>query len=178
MKIQRRCFKGEALTHWKQVDRLKECPHKAVWRERIWAPLPTNMEWYKAEVEEKDLERIFVISSNEWSDLSRSFRVVDISEKVAENTDNEIACEILGLTGKLRENPESFDRKIIMVGASFEGNFTLIDGNKRAIALNKVGKLIGNNIYLGISPKITSYRWAEQAMLSQKSIRNLHDPVR
>jgi len=73
------CSKEDVFSHWKQVDSFKNCPHVTSWRKRISSPLPTNTRWFKAEIEEKDLEKIFIISSDEWSSLSRSFKLVNVA---------------------------------------------------------------------------------------------------
>jgi hypothetical protein len=166
MRILSACSKEEVLGHWKQVDRFKNCPHVALWRKKIWSPLPANTRWYNAEIEEKDLERIFIISSDEWSCLSQSFKLVDVVRGLEKEKDTEIARRVVDLIGMLRKNPHSLDRKLTLVSPSLEDNFTMIDGNKRSIALCNIGKLIGNRIYLGMSTKITDYPWAERAMLS------------
>lgn len=55
------------------------------------------------------------------------------------------------------------DRRLILVAPSIEGNFTIIEGNKRAVALLIIGKLVGNQIYLGISNEIRNYIWARHS---------------
>lgn len=168
MRILSACSKEEVLNHWKQIDSFKDCPHTASWRKKIWSPLPTNTRWYDAEIEEKDLERIFIISSDEWSYLSRSFKLINVVGELKKETDTEIARRILDLIEMFRRNSHNLDRKLTIVSPSLEGNFTIIDGNKRSIALFKIGKLIGNRIYLGISTKIIDYPWAERAILARK----------
>jgi len=58
------------------------------------------------------------------------------------------------------ENINGLDRKLILVSPSHTGNFTIIEGNKRAVALLSMNKLVGNQIYLGISKQILRYLWA------------------
>jgi hypothetical protein len=175
MRILSVCSKEEVYRHWEQVDRFKNCPHVAVWRKRIWSPLPADIRWYNAEIEDEDLKRIFIISSDEWCCLSRTFKLMDVAGEVAKRADNEIVCRIHDLIGRFKENPESLDRKLTMVSPSFEGNFTVIDGNKRAVVLHSIGELAGNRIYLGISEKIVDYRWAERAMSDPNTAKNLYD---
>jgi len=167
------CSKEDVYGHWNQVDSFKNCLHAASWRKRIWSPLPTNTRWFNSEIEVKDLERIFIISSDEWSSLDRSFKLISVAERFEKKVDSDIACRILDLVDRFKEDAVSLDRKLTMVSASLKGNFTIIDGNKRAVALHKIGKLAGNRVYLGISANITEYRWAKQAMHSQDTGGNL-----
>lgn len=63
------------------------------------------------------------------------------------------------------ENIDSIDRKIILVSPNIEGNFTILEGNKRAVALQSINRLTGNIAYLGISDWIKEYGWANYANL-------------
>lgn len=164
MRTLRECSSKAVLNHWEQVDSSKSCPHATLWRKRIWAPLPTNIRWYEAEIEKKDLERVFIISSDEWSCFSRSFRLTDVAREISKHPDSNIARTIFDLIERFRKGSDNFDKKLTIVSPSLNGDFTVIDGNKRLIALHSVDALAGSTVYLGISTMITNYPWAKRVI--------------
>ena len=76
--------------------------------------------------------------------------------------DNKIT-DILEKRRKYEEDIDSIDRKFILVSPSIDGNFTILEGNKRAVALQSINRLTGNHVYLGISKQIRDYVWARYA---------------
>ncbi len=63
-----------------------------------------------------------------------------------------------------QNNIDALDKKFVFVSPSIEGNFTIIEGNKRAVALQCLGKLVSNEIYLGISNDIRKYVWGRYSI--------------
>lgn len=158
-------MREDVLSHWEHVDNSKNCPHVAFWRERMWEPLPTNIRWYEAEIEKKDLERIFIISSDEWCQFSKSFKLIDVARAISKDADSTIARAILDFTERFSRESDTLDSKLTIVSPSLNGDFTVVDGNKRSIALYNIDKLVGSNIYLGISTLIVNYPWAKRPPL-------------
>jgi catalase len=59
-----------------------------------------------------------------------------------------------------QQNINGLDRRLVMVSPTQEGNFTIIEGNRRAVALQSISKLVGTQVYLGISYNIANYEYA------------------
>jgi len=72
-----------------------------------------------------------------------------------------LAKSILEKKKIYEQNLNHLDRTFIFVSPTIKGNFTIIEGNKRAPALLSLKKLVGSQVYLGISPKIRDYCWAK-----------------
>jgi hypothetical protein len=90
---------------------------------------------------------------------------VDVAQGFTKENSTDIANKIREFTEILQENLTYLDSRLIIVSPSLKGNFTLIDGNKRAVALYRIGRLVGNRAYLGISPDVVNYRWASRARM-------------
>ena len=117
-----------------------------------------------AEIEEKDIERIFIISSDDWRNITQSFRLLDTVKSLNSLKDDGKVKNILAKKAIYQRDIDSLDRRFILVSLSVNGNFTIIEGNKRALALLSMNELVGNQIYLGVSSKIRNYVWARYSL--------------
>ena len=130
------------------------------WRNDIRDSLPSNIKWFVAEIEEKDLEKTYIISSDDWKNLTQTFKLLDVVDALNKGLNDDKIKNILAKRSIYESNINGLDRKFTLVSPSTEGNFTIIEGNKRAVALQSLNKLVGNQIYLGVSNKINNYWWA------------------
>jgi len=158
MKLIKEVKQEEVWNHWKRVERIHETT--IWWRSDIRHPLPRNLKWYLAEIEEKDIEKIFVISSDDWKTLTATFTLSEATEVFNKGIADEKVGNILAKKKIYQNNLDGLDRRFILVAPSINGSFTIIEGNKRAVALLSMNKLVGNQIYLGISREIRNYHWA------------------
>jgi len=158
MKPLRGVQQEEVWNHWKKVERIPETD--VMWRGDIRNYLPRNMKWFLAEIEEQDIEKIFVISSDDWKTITETFRLLDTVKSLDTIKDDDMVKNILAKKKIYQHDIDGLDRKFILVSPSVNGNFTIIEGNKRALALLSMNRLVGNQIYLGISSKIKNYVWA------------------
>ncbi len=160
MKITKNVSQDEVWNHWKTVEGFTTDN----FRSDIRDPLPTNLDWALAVVEKGDINSLFVISSDDWkqeglcsSDFKLTTAITNYSNTQSSNGKyGDIRAKELLFTS----NQSALDTKLILVSSSKEGPFTIIEGNKRAIALGKVERLIGLEIFCGISPSIKDYLWA------------------
>ena len=133
------------------------------WRSDIKSPLPRDIAWYEAEVEEGDINLLYIISSDDWSDISKkSFLVTTVSgflHSIHTNNDSIRIAENIREKIRFLESGGSFDTKFIGVSENYTSPFTLLEGNRRAVALCRLNRLVGVRIYLGISQAIKSYLW-------------------
>lgn len=151
--------------HWKKIENHSELN----FRSDIRDPLPENLTWHLAEIEEKDLNQLFIISSSDWTDISGgTFRVIDIVNRFNLPSDN---LDTQRITKDIRKKIEflkcgnELDTKLISVTNSpnLSGPFTLIEGNRRSIALSLLNTIVGCQIFLGVSPEIINYNWAKKS---------------
>ena len=159
MKIIISCLAKEVWRHWKKVESFSSPD----FRWDIRGKLPKNIRWYLAKIEEKDLEKIYLISSDDWKIFTKTFRLLDVVRSL-NYVDDEKVRDIEEKKRIYQNNIDALDKKFIVVSPSIEGNFTIIEGNKRAVALQCLGKLVSNEIYLGISNNIRKYVWARRSI--------------
>lgn len=160
MKIIRKVSQDDVWNHWKSVEGFTADD----FRSDIRDPLPTDLDWALAVVEESDVDLLFVISSDDWRkeglcipDFKLSTAIVNYSR--TSSADGKYA-DIHTKEKLFVANLNALDTKLFLVAPSIEGPFTLIEGNKRAIALGKLGNLVGLETFCGISPEIKDYHWA------------------
>jgi hypothetical protein len=161
MKPIKGCQQNEIWNHWKKVEKIPD--NDINWRCDIRDPLPTNLKWFFAEIEEKDIPKIYIISSDDWETIAPSFKLLDAVDALDRNNNNDIIENIKAKRAIYQNAIDGLDRRLILVSPTVEGNFTIIEGNKRAVALQSIKKLVGTQIYLGVSRKIEGYWWARNS---------------
>ncbi|MCW3988817.1 MAG: hypothetical protein NWE88_01930 [Candidatus Bathyarchaeota archaeon] len=167
MKIMRECSQQEVLDHWRKSYGYKTIFFRCDILERV----QNDLEWFEVEIEEEDIEKIFIISSDDWgpSDarITTKFRVVEVAENLIKGIrDTRIMPKIIEYRKKFEEEIDSIDKKFILISSRLEGNFTILDGNKRSVALQSIDQLIGTIIYLGVSESVNNCVCARYARSS------------
>ncbi|PIY75091.1 MAG: hypothetical protein COY85_01290 [Candidatus Portnoybacteria bacterium CG_4_10_14_0_8_um_filter_40_50] len=156
MRLLKECKQDEVWNHWKKVEGFSDDN----FRRDIRSYLPSDIKWYLAKIEEQDLQKLYIISSDDWRKLTETFKLVDVANAINNDICDEKVRDIKEKEKLYQNNINSLDKKFILVAPAIEGNFTVLEGNKRAIALQTLNKLEGNHIYLGISNGINNYVWA------------------
>lgn len=157
-------LQSDVWEHWKKVEKFE----KDNFRNDIRGPLPKDLDWYLAEIEEDDLNRLYIISSDDWSDISRgTFRVLEVVNRLYDNTENQDTNRIsLNIKSKLDfiSSGGELDTFLIAVTDKIDmsGPITFIEGNRRSIAFCSIRKIVGNQIYIGVSSDVTKYIWARK----------------
>lgn len=160
MKIIKNVSPGEVWNHWKTVEGFTTDD----FRSDIRNPIPSDTKWFLAMIEQVDIQYLYIISSGDWSDISKgTFLVKEVANNLSNNSSNEhtirISNDIKSKENFLRSG-KLFDTKLILVSDNAESFLTIIEGNRRSVALLSVGKLIGREVYLGRSNSMKSYVWA------------------
>lgn len=152
--------------HWQRVENFSH-PN---FRSDIRNPLPLDLKWSLAEIEDCDFNAFHIISSSDWTDISGgTFRVsVVVSRLRVESNSKDtirLAKDILGKIDFLKCGGK-LDEGLIAVthNDALQGPFTLIEGNRRSVAFSDIGTLVGKRIFVGVSPGIANYCWAKKAM--------------
>lgn len=160
MEILNRVKQDEVFKHWIKVENLSTILD----RKDIVAPLieMMDLQWYNARVEEIDLPCIFNISSDDWRTdgiCVADFRVTTAASNVHEYGGAKHE-DILNKQKIFCNQNHLLDTKFFLVADGIEGPFTLIEGNRRAVALCRLNKLIASEAFVGVSPSIKNYVWA------------------
>ncbi len=126
--------------------------------------------WYSATIEEKDLEKINIISSHDWEHEVRlceneDYKVSTASKNLnskKENIDNASLKRLERIQGMIDtiKAGNTFDHKLVLVGTSLDGPFTVIDGNHRSVALFHSKKFVGITVYYYMYPGSPFYQWS------------------
>ena len=162
MQIVRQTTDLEVLEHWRQVEN-----HTSLtFRTDIRDHLPSNILWYLCEFQQCDIDRLFVISSDDWAGISEgSFKVTDVARRLTDlqSSDEEtkrIAQDIVNKIAYI-ESGGPLDTLLIAItdSPSLYGPFTLIEGNKRAVAFAHRNTLVGCSFFVGYSPCVVNCLW-------------------
>lgn len=127
------------------------------------------MTWYLAEVEEKDIPQLFIISSGDWTDISKgTFSVLDVVNHLNIQSENSDTIRIIKDIRKKMEYLDTggkLDTQLIAVTncPDLKGPFTIIEGNRRSVTLCERKELVGCIFFIGTSPDITKYVWAQKS---------------
>ena len=176
MRIVKSVTQDEVWDHWFRIEnygRYKSLTGESLeqeienWRSDIKCPLPSDTCWHEAVIEQIDVSHLFIISSDDWADISRhTFLVSSVAENLNAAFSNKDSLRIsTDIKNKLSflESGSALDTRLILVSDKIPGPFTVIEGNRRAAALLRWNKLVGTTIYLGISGGITGYFWSRYA---------------
>jgi hypothetical protein len=165
----------DVIGHWVEVEAARKGCTKS--KDEIKIELMNNnfivellpylekIKWIEAEIEQKDISEFYVISSIDWLGFSNSYSLEEIcfryTKKTYHNLNDFTLKKILKIDGIQNAvySEESIDLHPIALSRQIEGYFTIIDGCHRAVALQSINKLVGNTVYLGISPFLTCYRY-------------------
>lgn len=162
MRIIRECPQEEVLNHWRTLYNYRT----VFFRCDILEKLPNDLQWYEVKIEEEDLDNLYIISSGDWAvaGITITFKVVEVVDFLKRGiSDDRIMPNILAKKRKYEDNINAIDKKFILVSPTLEGNYTILDGNKRAVALQSIDRLVGNVVYLGVSENIRKYALAGYA---------------
>lgn len=124
-------------------------------------PIPNNTQWYVIDFNKEDLERTFIVPSDDWLSITNNiFRFLEALKNIESNFLH--ADRIREI--KAAVNDGNVSKNLILVASSPESFFTIIEGNHRAVALASKAldhneKSIVNEMFLGISPQMRNYVW-------------------
>ena len=171
MKIIKPVSQQEVFEHWVIVENLNSISD----RDDIITPLlQYQVSWYAAVIEKQDLDKIFNISSDDWRVdglCTPNFKLATAAMNVDPNKINidpdsaEKHQNILEKESLFSNQPGFLDTRLFLVAPNIAGPFTLIEGNKRAVALCRLEQLEQKEVYLGLSASFINYKWATQSRL-------------
>lgn len=161
MKVIKQVNQSEVFNHWERVEKISISQ-----RADIVFPLVAyqDLRWSLVRIEDSDLDKIYIISSDDWRTdglCVPDFKLMTAAEKYS------ISSKQSGKYANIQEKENiltsdltGLDTRFILVADNKTGPYTIIEGNRRAVALYSLNKLVGRDIYLGISPAIKNYIWS------------------
>ncbi len=165
MRIVQQVNQSDVWNHWRLVEGFTTDDFRA----DIRGALPRDLVWSLCEVQPEDINRLFIISSDDWSNISGgTFRVTDVAARMDLPSNNKHTIQIATDIGKKEEHLKSggqLDTKLIAIteNHSPSGRFTFIEGNRRSVAFLRQGSLIGISIFVGYSPSVVNCVWARHS---------------
>jgi hypothetical protein len=162
MRLVRQVTQSDVWEHWQRIEKHTSPNFRSDIRDR----LPKDLTWFLCEVQPHDLDRLFIISSDDWSDISGgTFRVADVAAKLNCHTTNADTIRIAdNIRRKLSflDSGGHLDSQLVSItdDPSLIGPFTLLEGNKRSVAFYLCGALVGSWIFVGCSPTVVDCVWA------------------
>ena len=130
----------------------------------LWREIPSDTEWYEAEVSAADLGNIRMFPRAQWRKVANGrFATLDVVEGIHKRHEELDAAFI----DKLHKISHRFDREdhglgtVLLIGVSESEPLTVLDGNHRLMAAllrspREVGKL---RFLCGLSPNMTDCCW-------------------
>lgn len=161
MRIIKRVNQSEVFSHWEKVEKI------SIWsRQDIVFPLVAygDLVWSLAVIEDADIEKIHICSSDDWKTdglCTPDFKLTTAIGNYKKSDFNQGKyADIKAKEEIFSRNISGLDTKLILVGDGQNGHFTLIEGCRRSVALGSLNKLVGLEMYMGVSPAIKTYVWS------------------
>ena len=161
MKVINQVNQSEVFNHWEKVEKISIAQ-----RADIILPLVAyaDLEWSLVRLEGVDLDKLYIISSDDWRDdglCVPDFKLTTAINNYQGSTKSQGKfADIAAKEQVFASNSNALDTKFVLVSIDQNGPFTLIEGNKRSVALGNLGKLTGLEMFLGTSPAIKNYVWS------------------
>jgi hypothetical protein len=129
-------------------------------RSNMLNPLPGDTVWYSATYDRTDLNRTYVVASNDWGPISgNTYRLSTVLQNL--NMNDVHAQKIASMQVSLA----SLDSRIILVTSDLSSFLTIIEGNHRgaatiddAVARKAPDPLI-QEVFVGVSPNMRRYEF-------------------
>jgi len=126
-----------------------------------------DLQWNQTRLEKADLNKIYIISSDDWKGdglCIPDFKLVSAINNYQKST------KLKGKFADIKAKEDIFasgssvlDTRLILVAMDKDGPLTIIEGNKRSVALGNLGKLVDLEVYVGTSSAIKNYVWSRHA---------------
>ena len=131
----------------------------------LWRELPTDIQWWEAQIDLEDVHRTRVFPRAQWRRFaSGSFSVDVVVERLrkaqAEYRSDEFHAKIQSLNYRLRSEPDN--SAVMLIGIDERNPFTIIEGNHRfTAAMLASPELLQKRFrfYCGLSPRMLECCW-------------------
>lgn len=164
MKVIRSIKQSEVFSHWEKIEKIT-----ILQRVDIIFPLVAygDLVWNLAEIESTDTNSLYICSSDDWSTEGLCVPDFKVNTAIENYKKSDYStgkyADIKAKEDIFAKDINGLDTKLILVSDNPRGPFTLIEGCKRSVALGNLRKLVGLEVYLGISSAIKTYIWSRYA---------------
>jgi hypothetical protein len=136
-------------------------------RGHMWRELPTDTQWWEAEIENRDLDLIHVFPRAPWRQLAGpSFQLREIVNRIRAkrfaNGSSDFVARVQALSYRLRIEQSS--SSVLLIGVDEHQPLTILEGNHRLTAALLVGESLLRSrfrVLVGFSPRMTESCWYE-----------------
>jgi len=136
-------------------------------------PLPAGITWYSATYDRADIDRTYVVASNNWGPITGNSYRTDVAMRNLTMI-GDPAAKIRDVRASL----SSIDRRLILVASDINSVLTIIEGNHRAVAMfadaldrNAQDPIIAE-VFVGVSSNMLQYMWhMEQPLIRAGLLR-------
>lgn len=131
----------------------------------LWKELPTDTEWYEAEIGIEELDHIRIFPRAHWRRVAKgSFSAAEIVEGIRtrkEFLDPAFVAKIDAIRKKIEEEDDPGFASVILIGLNENEPLTLLDGNHRLVSamLSSPGNVKKLRFLCGLSPRMTDCCW-------------------
>jgi len=151
-------------------------------RSVILNTIPVNMSTDWVQIEKEDLPKLYIIPSVDWyMDTGGTFRLIDTREHLRPGRGMAILPpgpvyhydKVQEKSRYMRDNGIAKDEVFILISASLDGPYTIIEGNHRAVVLYQDHIDTPNTPWKGIlihDPEIANTRWFVNSGFAQGQI--------
>jgi len=155
-------------------------------RNPILNGIPSDTECAMFEVGKKDIKNIYIIPCRNWFlDTGKTFELQTAFEDILHNRgyqDGNGNNQVFDNLNKVNQIIQYWkinldvekDEKLIIVGNTEEGPFTIIDGTHRAIAFEKTINSYPWHAFVGISKGMINYEWHIESHYARARINQFH----
>jgi hypothetical protein len=135
----------------------------------VWGRLPPGVCWFKGRITDSDVGKLLLVGSEDWYDVFGSYRQTEVSRA------NYADDDVYGHKARVRNIRAAMSQgrqmePLVLVADSAGGPFVLIDGNHRAICLHQLGKLVGQDCFVGFHHRMhADFLWSRRAVEQEGS---------
>lgn len=150
-------------------------------RSAILDKLPSDLEWSEVEVEDHDLDKIFILPVLDWfMDTGKTFQLKNVPLNLSPSRGHRIATFPQMPTThhqKIQEmlsSPDLAKGDIIIISSSNDGPFTIIDGTHRSSVLQIRNSLPTTKGFLGVKDDLTNCFWSIERATIQNDLQEMN----
>lgn len=155
-------WEHDVLPAWRRAAGNRERPNSDV-----WGKLPEGVAWYRATIGRHDIQNLYVIGSGDWKAVYDSYKLTDIAADTSSEADKYNHRKKIHALQERLSAGEEFE-PAILVSDSKQGPFVIIDGNHRAVASCRLGRLVNMRIFIGIHPHMRDCGWFSWALQDRR----------
>ncbi|MBF0439480.1 MAG: polysaccharide deacetylase family protein [Magnetococcales bacterium] len=158
-------WESDVLASWRRSAGGAKFP-----KQKIWELLPTGVNWFICRIDAQDIDRMYLFGTYDWEQAfaSGSYHLSTIAaDPCQENAEEQNNFRHKFRINEIRKMYASGLRfePIILTACSMEGPFVIIDGNHRAIAMQQLGMLVGQTVFIGLHDKMESdFGWFRETV--------------